>query len=80
MTLDTLPLQAAIMFAVAAVLAAVGAWLLLQLRRPLGAGRVYAYRMTGIMALAGGVVLAMSAAAMWQWSQPEPPSSSFVPE
>ncbi len=68
MTLESLPLQAAIMFAVAAVLSLVGAWLLLQLRRPLGAGRVYAYRMIGIMALAGGVVLAMSATAIWRWS------------
>ena len=68
MMLDTLPLQAAIMFAVAAVLAAIGAWLLLQLRRALTPARVYAYRMTGIMALAGGVVLAMSATAIWQWS------------
>ena len=68
MTLDTLPLQAAIMFAVAAVLALAGAWLLLQLRRPLSQGRVYAYRMIGIMALAGGIVLAMSATAIWQWS------------
>ncbi|MEH3101790.1 hypothetical protein [Sphingomonas adhaesiva] len=66
--LETLPLQAAIMFAVAAVLSLAGAWLLLQLRRPLGAGRVYAYRMTGIMALSGGVVLAMSATAIWRWS------------
>lgn len=80
MTLDTLPLQAAIMFAVAAVFALAGAWLLLQLRRRLSEGRIYAYRMTGIMALAGGVVLAMSATAIWQWSQPEPPSSSSVPE
>ncbi len=80
MSLDTLPLQAAIMFAVAAVLALAGAWLLLRLRRPQSAGRVYAYRMTGIMALAGGTVLAMSATAIWQWSLPKSSSSSFVPE
>ena len=67
-TLDTLPLESAIMFAVAVVLALAGAWMLLQLRRPLTAGRTYAYRMSGIMALSGGVVLGMSAAAMWQWS------------
>ncbi|KTT73704.1 hypothetical protein [Sphingomonas endophytica] len=65
---DTLPLESAIMFAVAAVFALAGAWLLWQLRRPLGEARVYAYRMTGVMALSGGIVLAMSAAAMWQWS------------
>ena len=68
MTLDTLPLDSAIMFAVAAVLALAGLWMLLQLRRALSPGRTYAYRMSGIMALSGGVVLGMSAAAMWQWS------------
>jgi hypothetical protein len=66
--LSTLPLQSAIMFAVAAVFALVGAWLLAELRRPLPEARVYAYRMVGVMALSGGVVLALSAAAMWQWS------------
>ncbi len=30
--------------------------------------RADVFRMTGIMALAAGVVLAMSATAMWQWS------------
>ncbi|NJR78122.1 hypothetical protein [Sphingomonas corticis] len=68
MSIDTLPLESAIMFAVAAVLALAGAWMLFQLRRPLSPGRTYAYRMTGIMALSGGAVLGMSAAAMWQWS------------
>jgi hypothetical protein len=68
MTLDTLPLESTIMFAVAGVLALAGAWMLAQLRRPLTPGRTYAYRMSGIMALSGGVVLGMSAAAMWQWS------------
>lgn len=66
--IETLPLQSAIMFAVAAVFAGVGAWLLIQLRHPQGPARVYVYRMVGIMALSGGVVLAMSAWAMWQWS------------
>lgn len=66
--IETLPLQSAIMFAVAAVLVAVGTWLLVQLRLPQGPARVYVYRMVGIMALAGGSVLAMSAWAMWQWS------------
>ncbi|PZQ61304.1 MAG: hypothetical protein DI544_07035 [Sphingomonas taxi] len=66
--LSTLPVQSAIMFAVAAVFTLAGAWLLWQLRRPLSDGRVYAYRMVGVMALSGGIVLAMSAAAMWQWS------------
>lgn len=66
--IGTLPLQSAIMFAVSAVFSIVGLWLLWQLRRPLTQPRIYAYRMTGVMTLSGGVVLAMSAAAMWQWS------------
>ncbi|TCP34239.1 hypothetical protein [Sphingomonas sp. BK235] len=66
--LSTLPPQSAIMFAVAAPFTLAGAWLLAQLRHPLPEARVYAYRMVGVMALAGGVVLALSAAAMWQWS------------
>ncbi len=60
--------QILIMYAVALVFALVGAGLLLALARPRTAGQVYAFRMIGIMALAGGVVLAMSATAMWQWS------------
>ncbi len=64
----TLPLESAIMFAVAAVFALAGTWLLWQLRRPLAEARIYAYRMTGVMALSGGIVLAMSAWAMWRWS------------
>jgi len=59
-------LQVAIMYAVAAVLALVGAGLLLALARPSGPARVYVFRMTGIMALAAGTVLAMSATAMWR--------------
>ncbi|MDR6787266.1 hypothetical protein J2Y58_000607 [Sphingomonas sp. BE138] len=66
--IDTVPLESAIMFAVAAVFAGSGAWLLWQLRVPQGPARVYVYRMVGIMALSGGVVLAMSAWAMWRWS------------
>ncbi|KQN90554.1 hypothetical protein ASE95_13900 [Sphingomonas sp. Leaf231] len=66
--IETLPLQSAIMFAVAAVFGLGGTWLLWQLRQPQGPARVYVYRMVGIMALSGGVVLAMSAWAMWQWS------------
>jgi hypothetical protein len=57
-----------VMFAVAAALSAVGGWMLLQLRRPIPQPRVYAFRMAGIMALAAGIVLAMSATAMWRWS------------
>ena len=32
--------------------------------------KTYAYRMTGIMLASAGIVLAMSATAMWQWSMP----------
>lgn len=63
-----MPPESLIMYAVAALFAAGGTWMLLKLRRATDARRIYAYRMVGIMALAGGVVLAMSATAMWQWS------------
>jgi len=59
--------QIAIMYAVAALFALIGAGLLLALLRPSGEGKVYAFRMVGIMALAMGAVLAMSATAMWRW-------------
>jgi hypothetical protein len=65
---ETMPLESWIMFAVAAVIGIVGLWMVLQLRRPLTQGRVYAFRMVGIMALSGAIVLAMSAYAMWAWS------------
>ena len=64
----TMPGQVLVMFAVAAVLVAVGAALLLALARPAGPAKVYVYRMVGIMALAAGIVLALSASAMWRWS------------
>ncbi|MES2097649.1 MAG: hypothetical protein V4459_12900 [Pseudomonadota bacterium] len=60
--------QIAIMFAVAALLSLIGAGLLLALTRPQSPGKVYAFRMIGIMLLAGGVVLGVSANAMRQWS------------
>ena len=60
--------QILIMYAVAAVFAVAGAGLLLSLARPAGPAKIYVYRMVGIMALALGAVLAMSATAMWQWS------------
>lgn len=64
-----MPIESIIMYAVAAVFCVLGAGLLLALARPRTAGQIYAFRMVGIMALSGGVVLAMSATAMWQWSQ-----------
>jgi len=60
--------QIVIMYAVAAALTLVGAGLLLALTRPSGPAKVYVFRMCGIMLLAGGIVLAMSATAMWNWS------------
>ena len=59
-------LRVGIMYAIAAVLALVGAGLLLALTRPSGPAKVYVFRMAGIMALAASVVLAMSATAMWR--------------
>lgn len=70
-----MPLQSLIMFAVAAVFALVGLWLLWQLRRPQGPARVYVYRMVGIMAVSLAIVLAFSAHAMWRWSVPDLPVS-----
>ena len=62
--------QVIIMYAVAAILSLTGLGLLLALIRPSGPAKVYVYRMVGIMALSGGIVLAMSAFAMWDWSTP----------
>ena len=59
----------AIMFVVAAVFGIVGTAMLLRLRSETVTERqTYAFRMIGIMLTSGAIVLAMSAAAMWQWS------------
>ncbi len=59
-----------IMFAVAAVLLVAGVVSLLRLRSATVSERqVYAYRMIGIMLASAGVVLAMSAGAMWSWAR-----------
>ena len=61
-----------IMYLVAAVLGAAGTFMLLRLRSArITERQVYAYRMVGIMALSAGIVLAMSATAMWSWSVTE---------
>jgi hypothetical protein len=61
-----------IMYLVAAVLTAGGAYMLLRLRSSrISERKTYAYRMTGIMLASAGIVLAMSATAMWSWSMPE---------
>ncbi len=58
-----------IMYLVAAVLALAGLVMLLRLRSArISERQVYAYRMVGIMAASAGIVLAMSATAMWRWS------------
>ena len=62
--------QIIIMYGVAAVFSIVGVYMLLSLARPAGPAKVYVFRMVGIMALSAGIVLAMSATAMWQWSAP----------
>ena len=60
-----------IMYGVALVLCLAGAVMLLRLASPKVTERqVYALRMTGIMLASAGIVLAMSATAMWQWSMP----------
>ena len=61
-------LQVQIMYAVAAVFTLLGAGLLLRLVRPAGPAMVYVFRMVGIMAVSLGIVLAVSATAMWNWS------------
>ena len=63
-----MPVESIVMYVVAAVLAGTGIALLVALARPRSPGQVYAFRMIGIMALAGGTVLAMSATAMWRWN------------
>jgi hypothetical protein len=61
----------AIMYAVAAVLTVAGVVMLLRLRSSgITERKTYAYRMVGIMLASCGIVLAMSATAMWQWSMP----------
>ncbi len=57
-----------VMYVVAALLGVGGVVLLLRLRGDLSERQVYAYRMIGIMAASAGIVLAMSATAMWRWS------------
>ncbi len=58
----------AIMYGVAALFTVIGVALLLALLRKRSEAKVYAFRMVGIMALSLGIVLAMSATAMWRWS------------
>ncbi len=58
-----------IMYLVALVLTLAGIVLLARLgSATISERQVYAYRMIGIMAASAGIVLAMSATAMWTWS------------
>jgi hypothetical protein len=59
--------QVLIMAVVALVLTLVGAGLLLALTRPSGPAKVYVFRMAGIMLVAGGIVLGVSAWSMQRW-------------
>lgn len=61
-------LSIAIMYGVATLFTVIGIGLLLMLIRQTSEAKVYAFRMVGIMALSLGLVLAMSATAMWRWS------------
>ncbi|SFP46750.1 hypothetical protein [Sphingomonas rubra] len=59
----------AVMYVVASLLTLAGIVMLLRLRRPaISERRTYAYRMVGIMLASAGIVLLMSATAMWRWS------------
>ena len=59
-----------VMLAVAALLTAGGVVLLLRIGKATTTERqVYAFRMIGIMLVSAGVVLGMSAGAMWSWSK-----------
>lgn len=63
--------QVVVMYVVGAALTLAGVWMLLRLRdAALSERKTYAYRMVGIMLTSGGVVLLMSATAMWSWSMP----------
>lgn len=58
-----------IMYVVAAVLTVAGVVMLARLRSATITERqTYAYRMIGIMLTSAGIVLAMSATAMWSWT------------
>lgn len=59
----------AVMYLVALVLTVAGVVMLLRLRSPtISERKTYAYRMIGIMLTSAGIVLAMSATAMWRWT------------
>lgn len=58
-----------VMYAVATILTVAGIYMLARLRSAtISERKTYAYRMVGIMLASAGVVLFMSATAMWSWS------------
>jgi len=58
-----------IMFAVAVLFVGIGAWLLIRLgSATISERKTYAYRMTGIMFAAAGVLLFAYALALRSWS------------
>ncbi len=58
----------ALMYALAALAAAAGMWLLLRLRSRTTPEARYAHGMAGTMAVALGLILAIFATAQWSWS------------
>ncbi len=57
----------AIMLSIALVAGGIGVWLLLRLRTRATAQSRYAHGMTGMMALALGIILAIFGIAQWSW-------------
>jgi hypothetical protein len=57
-----------IMYVVATIFTVIGGGMLLAITGKASEQRIYAFRMIGTMALALGVVLIMSATALWHWS------------
>jgi len=55
------------MFAVGVLLVLTGIGLLLALTRPSGPAKVYVFRMVGIMTIAAGALLAISAGVIQSW-------------
>ncbi|WP_242096324.1 MULTISPECIES: hypothetical protein [unclassified Sphingomonas] len=59
--------QVGIMFTVAGLFTLIGIAMLVSLAWPTAPARVYVFRMVGIMLVAAGFVLGLSADAMWSW-------------
>ncbi|BCA58135.1 hypothetical protein [Sphingomonas sp. HMP6] len=57
-----------IMLIVALAFVLIGSAIIIALARATDERKIYAFRMVGVMALALGVVLIISASAMWRWA------------